>query len=51
MVNFLEKDKITFVFLLGAPLEKNHSLAPENVQPGMPWKFKQITMSRLKHNR
>ena len=30
IVNFLEKDRISFFFLLGPPLEKNRSSAPVN---------------------
>ena len=29
IVNFLEKDRISFFFLLGPPLEKNRSSAPD----------------------
>ena len=31
IVNFLEKDRISFFFLLGPPLEKNRSSAPDYV--------------------
>ena len=31
LVKFLEKEKFSFFFLLGPPLEKNRSSAPEDV--------------------
>ena len=48
LVKFLEKDRISFFFLLGPPLEKDHSSAPDNNYGNNLCTYHIITVDKVK---